>query len=981
MERENYYLLLELSVDPPEEDDQTIEDAIRQKQAQWSRYRNHPTKSILSKQYIGMIPDIRNVMTVPRFRKKEAEAAKLLLRKKEKEKFSTIDRHLDILMSKGSVNKKEIARLTKMHGVKEDIIRGRLKKKENFFKIDRQVRLLISKGKGAVSDKKIAGFAKRHAVGEEKVREWIEKKQQEQISELDACIGKTTEKGYITQSEIIKLANLYGTDESDIVMRAKCPIKKDAGRKSVKVPPLDKTLEKLINDKLSVVGKASLYKFLGRSQDSDLKDLQERAREKEMEIRRIGQKDAQMTASGALAGHCIVIFRTKERRKAYDMSLAHTHLKDLDSDINVAGTDGKIRQEYFSILVRKAIRIGMDTEEAFEYVREYCHREKWTIREKKKWFILDKKKIVFLEKWTVELDPKKKSFWIFAGSVAAAIIILVSTLVVSNRIIQAGRLKKAYENTLAGVEKTPELEKKEKMLQAFLNNYGDSEHASTISSRIRQVRKQREQRDLEKSIGEIDKLLEEKKYEDAQTIGEKYLKKYAKKPGAAKIRERISQIPGLIDDRDYEVVLTVAGSSFDEKIQAYNHYFTKHPEGSHIEDVRKLIEEMVGAYYSALQKELKGCEKGREWERCIQLCDAFTAKFGGTPEASEVAGFHEKYRKRLLYEGDMAEMRHQANPRTEDRDYTGAKEIWSEYLVASPEAPAYIKKIVKMEIAGIEQKHRQYVSEEKEWENLLAYSDDPMNSLTDRVKKLDDYVKQNPSGRHTPEALPMLTDLKRKKKIEDESMRETRRKEAWVEIVRYVRNSQASLADKVSALEKYIKQDPPEEYIGDANTMLNRLRQDKQVQDEQLKLQKANRQRTEKELKRMRALVRKTRGRFVANGNGTITDKKTGLMWCALDSLTELGQCTDYQTSMNYVQNLRTGDHSGWRLPTVNELAGIYKITPFFPSAGAKWYWTSEVMWRGWNKQAYVLTTKQETAWIKQQVELVKCGAARAVRP
>lgn len=62
MNRDNYYLILELSINPPETDSNKIETAIQAKQAAWSRLRNHPTKGRQAQQYLGWLSDIKRVM-------------------------------------------------------------------------------------------------------------------------------------------------------------------------------------------------------------------------------------------------------------------------------------------------------------------------------------------------------------------------------------------------------------------------------------------------------------------------------------------------------------------------------------------------------------------------------------------------------------------------------------------------------------------------------------------------------------------------------------------------------------------------------------------------------------------------------------------------------------------------------------------------------------------------------------------------------
>jgi len=55
---------------------EVIEKAIDSLRAKWSRFRNHPTKSLQAKKIFGMIPEMRGVMLDPELRKKEARRAR-----------------------------------------------------------------------------------------------------------------------------------------------------------------------------------------------------------------------------------------------------------------------------------------------------------------------------------------------------------------------------------------------------------------------------------------------------------------------------------------------------------------------------------------------------------------------------------------------------------------------------------------------------------------------------------------------------------------------------------------------------------------------------------------------------------------------------------------------------------------------------------------------------------------------------------------
>ncbi|MGA3209409.1 MAG: caspase family protein [Syntrophales bacterium] len=60
--------------------------------------------------------------------------------------------------------------------------------------------------------------------------------------------------------------------------------------------------------------------------------------------------------------------------------------------------------------------------------------------------------------------------------------------------------------------------------------------------------------------------------------------------------------------------------------------------------------------------------------------------------------------------------------------------------------------------------------------------------------------------------------------------------------------------------------------------------------------------------------------RFIDNGNGTVTDTKTGLMWAAKDN----GSDINWYNTKSYCENYRAGGYTDWRMPTQDELAGLY---------------------------------------------------------
>ncbi len=66
---------------------------------------------------------------------------------------------------------------------------------------------------------------------------------------------------------------------------------------------------------------------------------------------------------------------------------------------------------------------------------------------------------------------------------------------------------------------------------------------------------------------------------------------------------------------------------------------------------------------------------------------------------------------------------------------------------------------------------------------------------------------------------------------------------------------------------------------------------------------------------------------LVDNGDGTITDESSSLMWKKADSMIDLKKWVNYQDCVDYVRELRENKFAGyddWRLPTREEMGALY---------------------------------------------------------
>ncbi|TRZ78106.1 MAG: DUF1566 domain-containing protein [Deltaproteobacteria bacterium] len=100
----------------------------------------------------------------------------------------------------------------------------------------------------------------------------------------------------------------------------------------------------------------------------------------------------------------------------------------------------------------------------------------------------------------------------------------------------------------------------------------------------------------------------------------------------------------------------------------------------------------------------------------------------------------------------------------------------------------------------------------------------------------------------------------------------------------------------------------------------------------------------------------KSDDRFIAKGSGTVLDTKTGLMWAAKDK----GSDINWANAKSYCENYRGGGYTDWRMPTQDELAGLYDVDKTYKSdcgynvhltefirLTCTWVWASETRGSG----------------------------------
>jgi hypothetical protein len=83
--------------------------------------------------------------------------------------------------------------------------------------------------------------------------------------------------------------------------------------------------------------------------------------------------------------------------------------------------------------------------------------------------------------------------------------------------------------------------------------------------------------------------------------------------------------------------------------------------------------------------------------------------------------------------------------------------------------------------------------------------------------------------------------------------------------------------------------------------------------------------------------------RFVDNGDGTVSDNQTGLMWQKTDD----GTKRNWDDAGMYCENLVLGSYDDWRVPRIDELLAVVDYGVFSPASDPVFGSRSNYYWSG----------------------------------
>ena len=502
------------------------------------------------------------------------------------------------------------------------------------------------------------------------------------------------------------------------------------------------------------------------------------------------------------------------------------------------------------------------------------------------------------------------------------VVLLVAVGIGGAKFFKYYQANHRYETLMADLAAEKALDGQIVLLMKYLKSYPEDEHRNELEDRLDQANLEIEKRDYQKTIADVKHLpiddLYEKKALSLYTV---FLTKYPSSPYTESINKAIDGIRQKMADAHFKSLAKLPPNDFRARYEAYQQYLNAFPKGSDKKAVNQMLAELGDQYYQRIEKQIKVCDTQKVWDECLDQCDRFLNDFQMLPIAETVRAL----RRALQDKKELVELVVKAELAGDN--YTDAKQIYTEYLASRPNTTQKATILNKMEALNAE------LGKKTEWEETEAYAANPANDVNRRIHRVENYIQQHPAGPYTTKARTLLT------KLEPERQAAIRNRQKDEEKRRALLRQQAAKA--------------------------------RRDQEKQRVLQIR---------KQVSAQLRSVDRRYTDNGDGTVTDRVTGLTWCLLDSYLELGRCISYRTAKTYINQLNVGSHTDWRLPTAGELAGIYKSSPYFPGSGADWYWTADSFVRGYHRVVDVVTSVPETVFTRISKNEESCGSVRAVR-
>jgi hypothetical protein len=404
------------------------------------------------------------------------------------------------------------------------------------------------------------------------------------------------------------------------------------------------------------------------------------------------------------------------------------------------------------------------------------------------------------------------------------------------------------------------------------------------------------------------------------------------------VQKKLDEIPKTIEAYDFKKISTLSTNNRTLKMKAYKEFLTNHPDSKNTQAVKNLIAALSDEFYSDLSKNITVCTTSGNWDRCIELSSDFVTYFGDDPRANEVSLMRDKIKERAAF----VNLKRKAST----LNFTDAKKLYNDFIQNNPETT--LNREIRDEIIKLNRN----IELQERWSEVRNYCMNPQVETYMKMKELKEFIDRDSDGMFKRESGAMMRDLKNEERVGRDRM-------AQVYAERQER-------DRVSQLQA------ERERINAEREKSSRMEAKRSAHDRKLA---GEAQRLSKQFDRS--------GRFRMYADKTVTDTRTGLMWTMVDSYSSEGECMDFDQAREYIRNLNYGGYTDWRMPDGSELAVLYNSKPYFPSSGAKWYWTSRSSSDAWGSddRAIVFFPDKKDEFVKIMKDKSDCGYVHPVRP
>lgn len=442
----------------------------------------------------------------------------------------------------------------------------------------------------------------------------------------------------------------------------------------------------------------------------------------------------------------------------------------------------------------------------------------------------------------------------------------------------------------------------------YMEEHPSGKYRDAIESLIAETQKEIDRRSLEKEykllMAKVNEFENDGDFEKGIALLEEFRSKYADSHKIQLAVEYILKLKNKIEKRDFDYIGGINDSRYLTKMRACQRYLSLHPEGQYVEEVELIINDIQKRYFvNIFRPKNVSIKKSGDWKQGIALSEEAIAILKNTKYEVDILEFQDFCRMKANIRDTIVRLKNKAE---NAGSYENALDVYLSYLDSNKKIENPLRVKIEKQIFELKEK----IQAQKDWRNVYTYATNRSNSINSRIRKLEHYISLNQVSPYRAKAQSFLQNLLSEKRQINEEME-------WENIYDLCMNSKKSYCYRKEKLQKYME-DAPRRFLGQATNMLAELK-NLCVED-----QLSNKHSNEKYTYR----------------RGTVKDKKTGLMWVAIDSYEDLGHLVTWEKARSYVRSLTTVGFDDWRMPTRKELLEIYKTAPYFPFAQAEWYWT-----------------------------------------